>query len=167
MHTRTKLVLSGGLAAGLIGYGTVVVLFAAINAVSGRSPFYTPALFGSVLFYGLRDAAEVQVTVGPVLAYNMVHVLAFVALGTFASWLVAVAERYPVARFAILFVLIFVAAHVYAALLLFSRSLFYEHAWLEIGFVSVAAAFFMGWYLLRLHPVLREQMTQVPMGDEM
>jgi len=166
MRTQTKLVLNGGLFAGLIGYGTVVVLFALINLVAGESPFYTPAVFGSALFYGVRDAAAVEVTAGPVLAYNMVHVLAFLALGTFASWLVAKAEQYPIARFAVLFVLIFVAAHVYAALLLFSRSLLSGRAGLEIGFVSLAAAAAMGWYLLGLHPMLRQEMKSVPMGEE-
>ncbi|NIM51183.1 MAG: hypothetical protein GTN62_14685 [Gemmatimonadales bacterium] len=152
--------------AGLLGYVTVVVLFAVINVVAGRSPFYTPAMFGSVLFYGLEDPRAVEIAPGPVLAYNMVHVLAFVALGLFASWLVAKAEEYPVARFAILFVLIFVAAHIYAALLLFAQPLLAGAAWLHIGIVSLAAVLVMGWYLLRQHPLLRQELNKIPMGEE-
>ncbi len=152
--------------AGLLGYLTVVVLFALLNVVLGRSPFYTPAMFGAVLFYGLDDPAALEITPGPVLAYNMVHVLAFVVLGVFASWLVTKAERYPVARYAILFVLIFVAAHIYAALLVFAQPLLAGSAWWQIGVVSLAAAGVMGWYLLRQHPALRRELKQVPLGDE-
>ncbi len=158
--------LNGGLFAGLLGYGTVVVLFALINVLAGRSPFYTPAMFGGVLFYGLRDPSALEITPGPILAYNMVHVLAFLALGLAASWLVAKAERYPAARYVVLFVLIFVGAHIYAAMLLFAQSLLAGGAWWQILVVSVAAALVMGWYLLRLHPALREGLTTLPMGEE-
>ncbi|MGD2135522.1 MAG: hypothetical protein PVF27_05145, partial [Gemmatimonadales bacterium] len=62
MRAETKQVLTGGLFAGLIGYGTVVLLFALINVLAGRSPFHTPAMFGAVLFYGLDDPAQLQIT---------------------------------------------------------------------------------------------------------
>ncbi len=150
----------------MIGYFTVVILFAVLNVLAGQSPFYTPAMFGSVLFYGLEDPAALEVTPGPVLAYNMIHVLTFVALGIFASWLVTKAERYPAARYAIFFVLLFVGAHIYAALLVFAQPLLAGKAWLEMLFVSVAAAVAMGWFLLRLHPLFREQLKRVPLGDE-
>jgi hypothetical protein len=166
MREETKDVLTGGMFAGLLGYLTVVVLFALLNLAMGRSPFYTPAMFGAVLFYGLDDPTALEITAGPVLAYNMVHVLAFVALGVFASWLVTKAERYPVARYAILFVLIFVAAHIYAAMLLFAQPLLAGSAWWLVGVVSLAAACVMGWYLLRQHPALRRGLTDVPLGEE-
>jgi len=152
--------------AGLLGYATVVVLFAVINILAGRSAFYTPAMFGSVLFYGLEDPATLEITPGPVLAYNMVHVLAFLVIGMFTSWLVALSERYPVARYALFFALIFVGAHIYAALLVFADPLLAGAAWIHIGIVSVAAALVMGWYLLRQHPLLREQLKRVPLGEE-
>jgi hypothetical protein len=152
--------------AGLLGYATVVVLFAVINMIAGRSAFYTPAMFGAVLFYGLEDPTTLEITPGPVLAYNMVHVLAFLVIGMFTSWLVAVSERFPVARYALFFALIFVGAHIYAALLLFAEPLLTGAAWIHIGIVSVAAALVMGWYLLSQHPLLREQLKRVPLGEE-
>ena len=166
MRDETKHVLTGGMYAGLLGYFTVVVLFALLNLALGRSLFYTPAMFGAVLFYGLEDPAALEVTPGPVLAYNMVHVLAFVVLGLFASWLVTKAEQYPVARFAILFVLIFVAAHIYAALLLFAQPLLAGSAWWQVGVVSLAAAVAMGWALVRQHPALKRGLSETPLGDE-
>ena len=166
MRPETKLMLRGGLFAGLLGYGTVVVVFAAANVLGGRSPFHTPAMLGSAMFYGLQDPATLVVTPGPVLAYNMVHVLAFVVLGMLAAWLVAVSERYPAARFLALFVLVFVGGHVYAALLIFAEPLLRGSAWLVIAVASIAAAVVMGWYLLRLHPSLRSGLSEVPLGEE-
>lgn len=166
MRPETKLMLRGGLFAGLLGYGTVVVVFAAANLLGGRSPFYTPAMLGSAMFYALRDPAALVVSPGPVLAYNMVHVLAFLALGMLAAWLVAVSERYPAARFLALFVLVFVGGHVYAGLLIFAEPLLRGSAWLVIAVASIAAAVVMGWYLLRLHPLLRSGLANIPIGDE-
>jgi hypothetical protein len=42
--------LGNGMATGLIGFAAVAVVLAVLNIDSGRSPFYTPALFGSALF---------------------------------------------------------------------------------------------------------------------
>lgn len=165
MRTQHRLVLNGGLAAGLIGYGAVVVVMAALNAVLGRSPFYTAALFGSALFYGLEDPAALVVAPGPVLAYNMVHLLAFLALGTLASWLVTLSERYPSAQYFILVLLIFIAFHVYGALLLFAHPLLGASAWWEVGSGSLAAAVAMGAYLYLGHPFLRRELREIPMGD--
>jgi hypothetical protein len=166
MREETRTTLAGGLFAGLLGYLVVVVVMALLNIVSGRSAFYTAALFGSAIFYGLDDPAALQVAPGPVLAYNMLHVLAFLALGMAASWLVTKAEQYPIARFVILFVLIFVAAHVYGAGLIFAQPLLGPSAWWELGLGSLLAALAMGWYLLRLHPALRRGLRELPMGEE-
>ncbi len=165
MSERTKLVLAGGLASGLIGYAAVVVLVGALNLVMGRSPFYTAALFGSAMFYGLEDPAALQIEAGPILAYNMVHVLTFLVLGLLASWLVSLAERFPAAQYFILVVLIFVAFHVFAGLLLFAGPLLGGGAWLIIGASGVVAAALMGWYLLRIHPLLRQELKDIPMGE--
>lgn len=166
MRTDTRTILAGGLFAGLLGYVVVVVVMAVLNAVVGRSAFHTAAMFGSAIFYGLEDPAALRIAPGPVLAYNMLHVLAFLALGMLTSWLVAKAEEYPIARFVILIVLIFVAAHVYGAGVIFAQPLLGPSAWWELGIGSVAAAVAMGWYLLRLHPALRQGLRELPMGEE-
>jgi hypothetical protein len=163
--SRTKVILVGGLFSGLIGYGTVIVVVSLLNLLSGRSPFYTAALFGSALFYGLEDSAALQVEPGPVLAYNMVHVLAFLAIGTVVSWLVSLAEKYPAAQYFTLVALIFVAFHVFGALLLFAEPLLGDGAWVIVSLAGIAAAVTMGWYLLRTHPLLRRELREIPMGD--
>jgi hypothetical protein len=164
MTERSRLVLAGGLFSGLIGYGTVVVVVSLLNVLGGRSPFYTAAMFGSALFYGLEDPAALAIAPGPVLAYNMVHVLTFLAIGMFASWLVSVAEKYPPAQYLVMVVLIFVAFHVFAALMLFAEPLLGGGAWMTVGISGVAAAILMGWYLLKTHPLLRKELREIPMG---
>lgn len=165
MRTQTRLAFAGGLVAGLIGYGTVVIVMAAMNVLLGRSPFYTAALFGAVLFYDLRDPAALAVAPGPVLAYNMVHLLAFLALGTGASWLVTLSERYPSAQYFVLVVLMVVAFHVYGALMLFAQPLLGGSAWWEIGVGTAAAAVTMAAYLVLGHPFLRRELREIPMGE--
>lgn len=164
MAERTKSILVGGLVSGLIGYGTVVVVVGLLNIVGGRSPFYTAALFGSALFYGLHDPASVVVEPGPVLAYNMVHVLAFLGIGMLASWLISLAERYPAAQYLVLVVLIFAAFHIFGALMLLAQPLLGDNAWLIVGVAGIAAAVLMGWYLLKTHPLLRTELEEIPMG---
>ncbi len=158
--------MTGGLFGGLLGYATIVVFFALLNLAAGRSIFYTAALFGSSMFYGLSDPEALVIAPGPVLSFNMVHLLAFLATGFLVSWLIEEAEEHPVARYAILIALIFVAAHLYAGILLFAQPLLASSGWWQIGLASVAAAGVMGWFLLRLHPRLRRELREIPMGDE-
>lgn len=166
MRRVTSRILTAGLFAGLAGYATVVVLFAAVNLVAGRSPFYTAALFGSWLFFGTREVSPAHVAAAPVLAYNMVHMVVFLALGIFASAMAALAERYPAARYAVLFAFIFVIGHLYAALLVFAHPLLSAPAWWEIGAATVAAAAVMASVLLALYPEMRRELRTLPIGSE-
>ena len=164
MRKETELTLLDGLATGFIGYVAVALSTAVLNLLIGRSILYTPALFGSALFYGLSDPAQLEITPAPVFAYNMVHLLSFLVIGLFASWLVNEAEKYPAAQFFILFLLLFVAAHIYTALVIFARPLLGSSSWWEIGLAGVIAAVAMAWYLWRKHPLLRQELSEIPMG---
>ncbi|HEY7684859.1 MAG TPA: hypothetical protein VH833_02010 [Gemmatimonadales bacterium] len=165
MRAQTRDTLIGGLWAGIIGYGAVVVVVALLNVLSGRSPFHTAALFGSALFYHLRDPAALIVAPGPVLAFNMVHMVVFLGLGLFCSWLVSLAERFPTTQYLVLVLLLFVAFHVYFAMAFLTRPLLGEVVWWHIGVSSLAAAIGMGWYLLAAHPLLRRELNELPMGE--
>jgi hypothetical protein len=165
MRDSTERVLTEGLFTGLIGYGTAIVVIAAVDLMAGRSPFYTPALFGATLFYRLDDPYALIVSPGPVLAYNMVHLVAFLGLGLAAAWSARLAERYPSAQYLVLVLLLFVAFHVYAALLFFAQPLLGSAGWWKLGAGSVAAAIAMGVFLLRRHELLRRELREIPMGE--
>lgn len=165
MRQETAVTLRGGLFAGLVGYGTIVLFFAILNVVVGRSPFYTAALLGSALFFGLRDAAHLEVTPAAVLAFNMVHAVVMLAVGFLASWLVAQGERHPVSQWAVLVALIFVGFHLFAVVALFAMPLMSAAGWVQLVLASAAAAIAMGWFLLRIHPRLRAALREIPMGE--
>jgi hypothetical protein len=165
MRAQSQETLVGGLWAGLIGYGAVVVVIALLNLLAGRSPFYTAALFGSALFYHLDNPATLVVSPGPVLAYNMVHMVAFLGIGLLCSWLLGLAERFPTAMYFILVLLLFVGFHIYFAMALLARPLLGELAWSHIGAGSFAAVVGMGWYLFTAHPLLRRELREIRMGD--
>jgi hypothetical protein len=165
MRARTQETLIDGLWAGVIGYAAVVIVVALLNLLSGRSPFYTAALFGSALFYHLRDPAQLVVAPGPVLAYNMVHMVTFLGLGVVCSWLVYLAERFPTTQYLALVLLLFVALHVYFAMAFLARPLLGDLVWWHVGAGSLAAAAGMGWYFYSSHPFLRRELRDLPMGD--
>ncbi|MDH4045390.1 MAG: hypothetical protein OEY20_02530 [Gemmatimonadota bacterium] len=165
MRRETELVLEGGLFAGLIGYFTIVLFFVVVNIVGGHSPFETAALLGSALFFGLQDPSRLEITPAAVLTFNMVHALVMLVIGFITSWLVTKSEQYPVSQYVVLVALVFVGFHLFGAVYFFASPLMGSGAWLPIAVASIAAAIAMGGYLLWLHPALRQQLRQVPMGE--
>lgn len=106
-----------GLVAGLIGYLAVALFIGAWNLILGRSPFHTAALLGESVFAGLRDPAALALDPGMIIAFNGVHLVAFLVFGFFAAWLVYETELHP--EFWYLAFFLFLAATVvsYAAVL--------------------------------------------------
>ena len=165
MRSDREVVLRGGLFAGLIGYATVVVFFAALNLFTGHSIFYTAALLGSAMFFGLEDPAALEITPAAVLTFNMVHLLVMLMVGFLMSWLIAKSEKYPLTQWAVLVGLLFVGFHLFAAVVLFATPLLGSLSWVPIAFASAAAAAAMAGYLIRLHPFLRRELREIAMGD--
>lgn len=157
-------VVGSGIVTGLIGYGAVAFVIAMVNIDAGRSPFYTAALFGSALFYHLTDPAALVITPGPVFAYNALHLIVFLGVGLFVSWLVSLAERYPAVVYLILFALLFVAAHMFLALAMFTHPLLGTAGVWQIVLASTAAALAMAWYVWRSHPILRHTLRDTQLG---
>ena len=81
-----------GALVGLAGAVTVALWFLIYDAAAGV-PLRTPALLGSALFQGLRDPSELEISMGAVLAYSVVHVAVFVAFGFAVAGLFALADR--------------------------------------------------------------------------
>jgi hypothetical protein len=165
MLFRTRRVLAIGLAAGLIGYAAVVAVITTLNLAAGRSPWFTAALFGSALFYDLHDATTLVIAPAPVLAYNAVHLVVFVALGVTGSALVALAERYPAAHYLVLVLLLIVAFHTYGVVMLFARGLLGAETWWHIGIGTLVAAVAMALYYLHRYPLVVREARLLPMGQ--
>ncbi|NIQ57926.1 MAG: hypothetical protein GWN71_32480 [Gammaproteobacteria bacterium] len=155
-----KRVLTEGLVAGLIGFVVVALFFVVLNLAQGRSPFYTAALLGATLFYGLEDPADLVVWAGPVLAYNGVHLLVFLVLGVVAAWLASEAERGPQFWYLALSLFILLVFHMYGAVLWFADVLRGALPWWAVGGASLGAGIAMIAYLWRAHPRLRRQFRE-------
>ncbi len=73
MVLSRRRVLREGLVAGLIGAGSVASWFLVVDIIAGR-PFFTPAVLGSAVFWGLRDATTVIIGFQAVASYTVIHV---------------------------------------------------------------------------------------------
>ena len=93
-------VLREGVIAGCLGAAVVAVWFLVFDLARGK-PLLTPALLGAIVFYGANDPAALEISVGPILGYTVLHGAAFVLFGIVASVLIAGAERAPMFLFAV------------------------------------------------------------------
>ncbi|MFQ5457571.1 MAG: hypothetical protein ACE5FC_03835 [Myxococcota bacterium] len=159
MKAKSEELLTQGLITGLIGYVLVVVFFAVLNLIIGQSPFYTAALLGGVIFYGVGDPSAIEVWAGPVLAYNGLHMVIFLALGVIAAWLADLSEKGPEYWYIAILVFLFVGFHIYGALLLLTEP-FREVFPVWESFVAGAlSSVGMAAFLIWARPGLRRELS--------
>ena len=147
-------IMRDGLVAGLIGAGSVALWFLVVDLIAGRA-FFTPAVLGSAVFWGLRDPATVVVSLQPVLAYTAVHILAFVIVGAAASFMIAEVEKdagvvWLLVEFFVVFEIGF-----YGAVALLFTPLLAELAWINVAIGNSIAATVMGTYFWRTRSLSR------------
>src|SRR2546422_1013637 len=87
-------ILREGFMAGLIGAAAVALCSLGADVIAGRL-FSTPAMLGSAVFWGVHDPAQVVIAFSRVLPYTMIHVCAFIIVGTVAGALAAEVEVAP------------------------------------------------------------------------
>jgi hypothetical protein len=151
---------------GLVGYVAVVAFFAVIDPLLGRGLFYTPALLGSALFYGLRDPAALTIRPGPIIAYNGFHLLVFLALGLIVGELAYMAARLRQHMwYLVSLVVILVLGHLYVALWVLTEPI---RSALPIWMITVAglvAVTAMVAFLLMIYPSLRGELVEQDGGS--
>jgi hypothetical protein len=155
MTTQWRGPLKQGIIAGLIGFATVAVVFGLVNLGAGRSPWYSAAVLGGALFYGVADPTLVSVTPAAVLAYSALHLGVFVAFGVLAAALAALADRGWQLWFVALFFFIFVSFHMLAAVQGLAAPMRSVLRGEMIWVAGIAASLLMAWYLFRTHPRMR------------
>jgi hypothetical protein len=159
MNEKTQDTLMQGIAAGFFGFLTTAIVFAVANVFAGRSPFYTPAVLGATMFYGVTDPAQMEQAIAPyVFAYNGTHLLAFIAFGLIGSWLASVAERGKMLWYPALFFMIFVAFHFIGGIQLAAQPIRETVQDGAVWVSGVLAASVMVAYLLHEHPGVRQQL---------
>ncbi len=152
MSSGARIVREGAVA-GLIGAATVAVWFLVFDVIQGR-PLETPAILWAGLVRGTATGAAVSPGLGPVVAYTILHVLAFLAFGIVASALVAGAEREPAMLLALL--IFFAAFEVFflALVTFLARPVLGLIAWWAILIGNLLAAVSMlGYFFLGHRPL--------------
>ena len=139
-----------GLLAGALGYAAVVIVISIVDLALGHSLFHTPATFGR----GLISSESEQVSAAPVLAYNGLHLLVFLAVGLLVSWLAYEVEMHPM----IWYVAFFACISLFFLSVLFITAVTQPMSdvlpWWGILGANVVAAVVMGTYLAKRHPRL-------------
>ena len=146
-----------GAIAGLIGATVIAVWFFFVDLISGHA-FFTPATLGRGMLsiFGPVPAGQGVLTL--ILLYTAFHYAAFIVLGMVAAMIVNYANREPsvLLGFVVLFAAIEVGFYAFVGLLQQATPLG-TLAWYNVMIGNVLAAAAMGTYLLRAHPVLRDQ----------
>jgi hypothetical protein len=153
MPRAQRSVLREGVITGVIGAALVALWFLAFDTWRGQ-PLFTPALLGSAVFYGVQTPVGLDVALGPVVGYTILHGLAFVAFGIVAASLMAVSEREPALLIA--FVILFAAFEVFffAALGALGKSMVGALVWWAVLIGNLIASVGMLGFLARTHPGL-------------
>lgn len=159
MSQNTRRILTEGLFAGMLGYLAVVVVIGAIDVIGGRSAFHTAAVLGSVLFFGVRDPAQLTVWAGPVFAYNGAHMLVFLLFGGFMAWLTSLAEKGEQMWYVSLITLLIVLPHVIGLPVWFDVTIGQVLSLWSVVIATTAAAIAMAAYLWHAHPRLHREIT--------
>jgi hypothetical protein len=155
-----RAVLQQGFIAGVVGYVTVAVSTAVMNVLSGHSPFYTVAALARGVFGSVADPGVPATAVGPVIAYNGLHLLVFLVLGWVAAALISEVELHPRIWYLAFFIFLAGFLFTYASMLVLTAELTRTFPALQIAIANLLAAGAIGLYLARLHPALAATIQQ-------
>jgi len=158
-----RLVAREGFVAGLIGAAAVASWFLIVDLIAGQA-FFTPAVLGQALFWGVTDPTAADVTVAAVAGYTMVHVLAFLVWGVVAAIMACQIERAPATLFVVVVLFAVYEFGFYIVVAILAQPLLGALAWTNVAISNAIAAFGTGYYLWRAHPRLREALKQHPLG---
>src|SRR5213593_3603487 len=139
-------ILREGFIAGLIGAALVALWFLVVDVIAGR-PFFTPAMLGSAVFWGVHDPSQVVIEYSRIIGYSMIHVSAFVVVGCIAAALAAEVEVAPPTLFLVVVAFCFFEFGFYILIALLARPLLGALAWWNVAVGNAIAAFGMGYYL--------------------
>jgi hypothetical protein len=146
-------VVREGIVAGIIGAAVVAVWFLAFDIARGK-PLLTPSLLGAAVFYGVNTPIGLNISIGAILGYTLVHGLAFIAFGLVAATVINFAEREPSLIIAV--VIVFAAFEMFflGVVGALGRSVLGALVWWSILVGNLLAAVAMLIYFLKQHPSL-------------
>lgn len=150
--------------AGFLGAVAVFLWFLLLDSIAGQ-PFRTPNLLGQALLFG-DPLFRPGLDFGAIVAYSMLHLIAFTLLGFLVVELIHLAIRQPTLLFAL-----FLGFVMFEALFLGFAWLLTESigngviTWWSLAIGNLVAVVAMGLYLKRHHRIIDRWMARVPLGD--
>ncbi len=154
MQARRASIIAEGVVAAVVAHIAIALVLILSDLVAGRWLLYTPTLLGRVLLDGGVQGCQAPPGATILLAYTSIHLVALAAFGFLASWLIHGSEQRPILWFGALFVFIFVAWHLSAAVLeLLGELPECLSLWAPTA-AGFAGALAMAAYLWRSHPRL-------------
>ena len=157
-------ILREGFISGMIGAGAIALWFLVVDSVAGH-PFFTPSMLGSARFWREMDMGSMQVVFSRVVAYSMVHVLAFVVVGTLAAALALAVEKAPATFFLVIVFFAVFEFGFYVVVAVLAQPILGALAWWNVAIGNALAGFGMGVYLWQMHPRLKAELQAHPLGD--
>ncbi len=157
-------ILREGFIAGLIGAGAVALWFLIVDIIAGR-PFFTPAMLGSAVFFGETDPSKAVIAFSRVVPYTMIHVCAFIIVGTVAAALAAEVEVAPPTLYLIVVTFAVFEFGFYIMLAVLAQPLLGALTWWNVAIGNAIAAYAMGYYLWREHPKIAASLKLHPLGE--
>ncbi len=151
--------LTQGLVTGLVGAGVVALWFFALDVAAGH-PLRTPAALGAALLLGASNVTAVDVNLGVVAAYTVVHVAAFVVAGVLFVAIAEQLERTPALMLLAAMALIVLDAVVGAALALGAQWVVGTLGASSVLVANLLAVGAMSWYVWATHPLLRRRLHE-------
>ena len=152
-----------GFVSGIIGAAAVAVWFLISDLLQGR-PLSTPSVLGQVVLFGNSTPSVAPAESGPVLAYTLLHLGAFVIFGILLTQIIHLAMSSPLARFGLLVIAVcFELLFVFMTYAVFHQTS-YLFPWWSVLAANTLSLTGMGIYLYRRHPGLRLQYQREPLG---
>ena len=161
---QLRQVLREGFIVGLIGAAAVALWFLVVDLIAGR-PFFTPAMLGSAVFWGVRDPALVVVEYSRIIGYTMIHLSAFLIVGTIAAVLAAEVEVAPPTLYLVVVFFAIFEFGFYVTVAVLAQPLLGSLAWWNVAIGNAIAASGMGYYLWREHPKIAQTLKLHPLGE--
>ncbi len=155
--------LTQGFGVGLVGAAAVALWFLVLDVVTGRV-FSTPGALGSLVFLGATSPGEVEVTVGTVAAYTVLHLAVFAVIGTVIVWVAHRIEQTPGLWLLTVMAFILIEVASVGVLGLLGAWVLGSVGLLAVLVGNVVAVVAIAVAIWRLHPRLRERLVEQPVA---
>ncbi|HET9066108.1 MAG TPA: hypothetical protein VFN22_09860 [Gemmatimonadales bacterium] len=152
-----------GIVVGMIGASVVALFFLGIDLVRG-TPLLTPSILGEVFVLRRPVAVTSSVDMTAVVAYTVVHLLAFGMFGLVLDGIRRRSEVSSLARYGMVAVFVAFELFFFGLLAIASEATQGMFPSWSVLVANLLAATAMGGYLWRRHPALRRAVGRAPLG---